>query len=320
MSNQGGRVHKIKRIAQEDAPCVQQVKKAGAIVLLVSNTPELCLCWETYNKVSGRTKNPHDLRRTPGGSSGGEGALLGSGASLLSLSSDVAGSARLPAMFNGIFGHKPSPYVVSPNGHVPMATASNWGDYFTMAPMTRYAEDIELLLKAMSDPNGTKLTLDSNIKVSDIKFYYMSDCGFGLTRPLSSGISAGLNKVATHFKAKKIHVDQLKWSLDMSMSSMLRLENLETIYNQISEQGEPSKNINTEVIKYLFGLSDSSFTAVLLGPLQHIMRYFPESRHKKLDGIRESLKVYFEVRTKAFFCLTVFFLIVVFIFFLGYAW
>lgn len=72
MSNQGGRVYKKKQIASEDAPIVHEVKKHGAIVLLVSNTPELCLCWETYNHVTGQTRNPHDLRRTPGGSSGGE--------------------------------------------------------------------------------------------------------------------------------------------------------------------------------------------------------------------------------------------------------
>lgn len=72
MSNQAGRRHKTKRIAEQDAPSVVQVKKFGGIILLVSNTPELCMNWETYNKVTGQTKNPHDLRRTPGGSSGGE--------------------------------------------------------------------------------------------------------------------------------------------------------------------------------------------------------------------------------------------------------
>lgn len=101
LRNQGGRVFKEKRIAEEDAPCVEQIKKHGGIVLLVSNTPELCMCWETYNNVSGQTNNPYDNRRTPGGSSGGEAALLGSAASLIGLSSDIAGSARLPAMFSG---------------------------------------------------------------------------------------------------------------------------------------------------------------------------------------------------------------------------
>jgi fatty acid amide hydrolase 2 len=71
--------------------------------------------------VSGRTNNPWDLRRTPAGSSGGEGSLLGSGASLLGIGSDVAGSCRMPAMFNGVWGHKPSPHLVSP-GYIEMET------------------------------------------------------------------------------------------------------------------------------------------------------------------------------------------------------
>lgn len=66
MINQGGRVFKQRRVAAYDAPCVVLVKKYGGIILLVSNTPELCMCWETYNNVSGQTRNPYDLTRTPG--------------------------------------------------------------------------------------------------------------------------------------------------------------------------------------------------------------------------------------------------------------
>jgi Asp-tRNA(Asn)/Glu-tRNA(Gln) amidotransferase A subunit family amidase len=67
--------------ADKDAVVVERLKAAGAIPLLVSTTPEYCVSWETYNHVSGRTLNPHNLKRTPGGSSGGEAALIGSGAS-----------------------------------------------------------------------------------------------------------------------------------------------------------------------------------------------------------------------------------------------
>lgn len=67
--------------ADKDAVVVERLKAAGAIPLLVSTTPEYCVSWETYNHVSGRTLNPHNLRRTPGGSSGGEAALIGAGAS-----------------------------------------------------------------------------------------------------------------------------------------------------------------------------------------------------------------------------------------------
>lgn len=63
MSNQSGRIYKKKFVALEDAPIVKNAKKHGAVILCVTNTPELCLCWETYNKVSGTTKNPYDVKR-----------------------------------------------------------------------------------------------------------------------------------------------------------------------------------------------------------------------------------------------------------------
>lgn len=72
MSNNAGRLTPRKRIAIDDAIAVSALKAAGAIPILVSNTPQLCQSWETYNKVTGRTDNPYDTRRTPGGSSGGE--------------------------------------------------------------------------------------------------------------------------------------------------------------------------------------------------------------------------------------------------------
>lgn len=72
MSNNAGRVKPGHRVAEQDASFVQRIKAAGAIPLLVSNTPELCMCWETFNNVTGRTNNPYDIRRSPGGSSGGE--------------------------------------------------------------------------------------------------------------------------------------------------------------------------------------------------------------------------------------------------------
>lgn len=61
-----------ERIAPQDAEAVRLLRKAGAIVLCVTNTPELCMNWETFNKATGTTNNPYDTRRTPGGSSGGE--------------------------------------------------------------------------------------------------------------------------------------------------------------------------------------------------------------------------------------------------------
>lgn len=295
MSNQGGRKLRKKNLAAKDAPAVIQVKKHGGIILLVSNTPELCMNWETYNKVTGQTKNPHDLRRTPGGSSGGEAALLGAGASLIGLSSDIAGSSRLPAMFTGVWGHKPTPYAVSPDGHVPGCDKPYWGEFFTIAPMTRYAVDLPLLLKCMADPNGPELQLDKAIDVNDIKFYYMENDGpSGMLRPLSSDMKRGIRGVAQYFRATKVKIDQMKWALDISMAAMLQIEDIETIYFEKQQNGQPKCNPKSEVLKYMVGMSESTLTSVMIAPLQGAMRCIPDSRQRKLDSVRNSLKNYFK--------------------------
>lgn len=76
MSNNAGVKLKHPVKARDDADVVKRVRIAGGIPLLVSNTPELCMCWETFNNVTGTSWNPYDTRRTPGGSSGGEVSII----------------------------------------------------------------------------------------------------------------------------------------------------------------------------------------------------------------------------------------------------
>src|ERR1700674_4086146 len=96
-------------IAAQDAPLVARLRAAGAVILGVTNTPELLMAWETDNLLYGRTNNPWDLSRTAGGSSGGEAAAIASGCSASGVGSDGGGSIRVPAHFCGICGLKPTP-------------------------------------------------------------------------------------------------------------------------------------------------------------------------------------------------------------------
>ena len=100
---------------------VAAMKEAGGIMLGVTNVSELCMWMESDNKVYGRTCNPYHTGRTVGGSSGGEGCVVSAGGSPWGIGSDVGGSIRIPAFFNGIFGHKPSAGIVDNSGHVPQA-------------------------------------------------------------------------------------------------------------------------------------------------------------------------------------------------------
>ncbi|XP_064859385.1 fatty-acid amide hydrolase 2-A-like [Oncorhynchus nerka] len=113
MPNSTGLVSRRGVISATDAPPVALLKRAGAIPLGVTNCSELCMWLESHNHLYGITNNPYDLERIPGGSSGGEGSILGGGGSVIGVGSDVGGSIRIPAFFNGIFGHKPTSGVVS---------------------------------------------------------------------------------------------------------------------------------------------------------------------------------------------------------------
>jgi len=139
--------------ATDDAPIVTRLRAAGAIVLGVTNAPEGGLWAETNNPVYGRTNNPHDLRRTSGGSSGGEGAIIAAGGSPFGIGSDTGGSIRIPSAFCGIAGHKPTGGMLPNTGHFPHAPALPI-PIMTCGPMARRVEDLWPLLRITAGPDG----------------------------------------------------------------------------------------------------------------------------------------------------------------------
>lgn len=191
-----GHIPRKGMTALGDGETVAKIRSAGGIPLLVSNTPEFCSSWECSNLITGRSVNPYDRRRTCGGSSGGEvcsnarmkmyttfklilfliwlfriiqGALIGCGASLFGVGTDMAGSIRVPAQFNGIFGHKPTPRVVSMTGHYPYIEGEQFLDLAVMGPLCRYASDLPLLLEIMGGTNAPQLRLRYSINLQYVK-------------------------------------------------------------------------------------------------------------------------------------------------------
>jgi len=149
MPNTSGLLARKGFLATEDAAAVGRLRAAGAIPLGVTNVSELCMWLESNNRVYGRTNNPYDPARIAGGSSGGEGAIVAAGASPFGLGSDVGGSIRLPAFFNGVFGHKPSGGLVDNAGQFPITTGVAQR-YLTTGPLCRRAEDLELLMSVLA--------------------------------------------------------------------------------------------------------------------------------------------------------------------------
>jgi Asp-tRNA(Asn)/Glu-tRNA(Gln) amidotransferase A subunit family amidase len=159
MKTTGGLVHRHDLISRTDAEAVARLKEAGAIVLGKTNTSALCYCQETDNKLYGRTNNPWDMERTAGGSSGGEGALLAAGGAAAGLGSDIGGSIRFPAHFNGVLGFKPGMGRVSLKGHFPQAATTLQQRMMGAGPMGKSVRDIELLYHLLSAEKSMVSTL-----------------------------------------------------------------------------------------------------------------------------------------------------------------
>jgi len=139
-------------IAAENAFLIDRLLRAGAIVFGKTNVPYMLADAQSYNDIYGTTNNPWDPTRSPGGSSGGEAAVLAAGLSALGAGSDIAGSLRNPAHYSGVYGHKPSWGLISTRGHAPPGIMTPT-DISVVGPMARYAEDLDLALRALAGPD-----------------------------------------------------------------------------------------------------------------------------------------------------------------------
>jgi Asp-tRNA(Asn)/Glu-tRNA(Gln) amidotransferase A subunit family amidase len=171
---------RLSHRADHDATSVARLRAAGAIILGKTNTPEFLSHYETDNYITGCTRNPWNLERTPGGSSGGEAAAIASFCSAGGIGSDGGGSIRIPAHFCGIVGLKPTPGRVSAAGHFPVIGHPG-GLMGVAGPMARSAEDVRLLFAALAgydsqDPFSAPVPLrapsDSGLRVGVVEQFY----------------------------------------------------------------------------------------------------------------------------------------------------
>lgn len=137
-------------VSQHDAPATARVKAAGAVILGKTNVPVGLADWQSVNPVYGRTSNPWDLERSPGGSSGGA-AAIAAGLSALEVGSDIGGSIRVPAAFCGVFGHRPSDTALPRSGQFPLPPTPNPAVVMgVQGPIGRSAEDLELAMEVLA--------------------------------------------------------------------------------------------------------------------------------------------------------------------------
>ncbi len=190
----------------EDAVAVRRLKDAGAVILGKSNVPAGLADYQSDNPIYGRTNNPHDLSRSPGGSSGGSAAALAAGMVPLELGSDAGGSIRVPASFCGVFGHLSSVDIISLEGFGPPGGGIVPRDraWAAAGPMARNAGDLALALGALAGVEGRdaaayRLTLPQprHARLADYRVLVLTEHP---TASLDSEIAAAIDSLAANLE------------------------------------------------------------------------------------------------------------------------
>ena len=259
------------RVPTYDSVVVERVKNEGAIILGKTNTPEFGQSGTTENKLGDACRNPWDISRTAGGSSGGAGSGLAAGLFPLATGSDGGGSIRIPASFNGVFGFKPS------QGRIP-----RYGGYGVPAsihlsqsgPMARTVTDCALLLEVMSgvdyrDP--TSLRLHSNDFLSDIekgvsgwKIGWSSDLGYAA---VDSEVLKVCEESAKVFELLGANVDEVDLGIEDPFHTFFDIFSTGTYasYGDLLDQhGDDLTHYVRTTLEYASTLRASDFSRALL--------------------------------------------------------
>jgi len=208
-----GLTKEVGRIYQDEGPLVSRIRAAGAIILGKTNIMQYLAGWESDNPVYGRTNNPWDLERSPGGSSGGESAIIAAGGSPLGLGGDLGGSVRVPAHCTGIFGLKPTSNRLTteddPGG---LGAAGQEAIVAQPGPMARTVADLCLAMDVLvsAADSGTTVLVPpvpwygrDGVRIDNIRVgIYTEDANF----PVSPAIRRGVKEAAEGLRACGVHV------------------------------------------------------------------------------------------------------------------
>ncbi|TFJ96159.1 protein kintoun [Platysternon megacephalum] len=298
MPNTSGLVSRRNLISTSDALVVSRLKQAGAIPLGVTNCSELCMWYESSNNVYGRTNNPYDLQRIVGGSSGGEGCVLGAACSVIGVGSDIGGSIRMPAFFNGVFGHKPTTGVVPNDGQFPNALGVRT-EFLCTGPMCRYAEDLEPMLRVMAGPGVRKLKLDEKVSLEKVKFYCMEhDGGSVFVSPVDREILQAQRKVVEHLETQcgvqvqHVTIHKMKYAFQIWSAMMSSRDSdgqeAQLFTDLLGDHGKPVWPL-WELMKWFLGMSLHTIPAIALALTEKLMKLNPGG-NAKLVSMGHSLR------------------------------
>lgn len=251
--------------------------------------------WESANTLHGRSRNPYDSNHIVGGSSGGEGCIQGAAGSAFGIGSDIGGSIRMPAFFNGIFGHKPSKNIVSITGQYPIPNNKDQESFLGVGPMCRRAEDLLPLLKIIAQKNVSQLRLDEEVHLQNVKFYYQeTDMGSKFISPVTHEIRELFKKFALHLdkahkiKAQRVEMKRFSKSIGMWMANMATNEG-PTFAEQLTNLNG-SISIPLELLKWCVGFSKHTLIGLLTALIEKRGLKVGSEKHTYLVDERDRLK------------------------------
>ncbi|XP_068164376.1 fatty-acid amide hydrolase 2-A-like isoform X2 [Antennarius striatus] len=258
-------------VSAVDSPPVAFLKRAGTIPLGVTNVPELCMWAESHNHLYGITKNPYDLERTPGGSSGGEACLIAAAGAVIGMGSDIGGSIRIPSFCCGTFGHKTTPGVVSSDDTYPPCSGRR-REYNSIGPICRYAEDLLPMLKIMAGPNAHMLSLNTKVDLKKLRFFTIpDDGGSSMTSPVCKDLIDIQRKVVERLetdlgvKVQEVRFPELRYSFNI-WETYMGLPDTEGKPPQpfVELMGEPGRPVWPlwELLKWMLGKSEHTMTTI----------------------------------------------------------
>ncbi|HMV77508.1 MAG TPA: amidase [Leptospiraceae bacterium] len=287
MRHTGGLKSRIYHIADQTATAVERVISSGAVPVGITNVSELGMWMESYNLIYGRTNNAYASDRTSGGSSGGEGAVIGAGGVPFGLGSDIGGSVRIPAFFNGVFGHKPTGGLIPSTGHFPRASGDA-SRVMTVGPLARSAQDLFSLVSIMAGPDGKDhYTLNNfhleeikNINWKKIRIFSIEENG---AQYVSDELKKAQRKLLSDFRhlgAETEIIPPFPEFRDSFLiwSSVLSEKNTSSFREMLGNGKKISPVL--ELLKWTFGSSDHMLPCILLSLIEDLPGHIPEySKH-----------------------------------------
>jgi fatty acid amide hydrolase 2 len=290
-----GLVSRKHLVAQQNAPTVERLLKAGVIPLGKTNTSELCMWMESDNKVYGRTGNPYNPCHIAGGSSGGEGSIIGAGASPFGLGSDIGGSIRMPAFFNGVFGHKPTAGLIPNTGQYPPAEEGVSG-MCTTGPLCRRAEDLMLLVKILAGPDGRdpgcvpmEIGDPTKVDISRLKVLDVPDNGLARVKPELAAAQRRAAMALEKAGCKVVRTRPKGFSRSLQFWSARLASANPTPFGVFMGGGKPLPAMQ-ELLRLAIGKSEHTLPGVLLALLEKLPKGPVPKWLAGLNDFREQLR------------------------------